>query len=256
MLGEEQRVLAVDVAGCVDGAALGWGFLDEAVGAEQAAGSEHSPGAAVGLEQQAGVVGSFAAVAGTEFGLPGCWTDGNDVDDAADGAGTIEIAGAAADQFDALDGELGLLLPVNPSADGVVEGHIVVGNKRAAGGGGTEAAQADALRCGVGDERTGAAEELEAGNLADLAVEGDGRRVAESALREQPRGGGAFKRAERSAVGGDGDGGGDCGCGRGGLAAKRRRRPAAPGPGRDAKDRFGWGTTASISLPVTGDKGS
>ncbi len=90
VLGQEQRVLAVHIAGCIDGAALRWGFLDEAVGTEQAAGSEHSPGAAVGLEQQAGVVGSFAAVGGTEFGLPGCWMDGDDVDDAADGAGTIE----------------------------------------------------------------------------------------------------------------------------------------------------------------------
>ncbi len=73
-----------------------------------------------------------------------------------------------------MNGELGLLLPMNPSADRVVEGYVVVGDKRAAGGGGAETAQADALRCGIGDERTGAAKKFEAGNLADLAVEGNG----------------------------------------------------------------------------------
>jgi hypothetical protein len=122
------------------------------------------------LEEQAGVVGSFAAVGGTEFGLPGCGAHGNDVDDAANGAGAVERAGAAADELDALNGEFGLLLPVDPAADGVVEGYVVVGDKRAAGGGGAEAAQADSLGGGVGDERTGTAEKLEAGNLSDLAV--------------------------------------------------------------------------------------
>ena len=107
-----------------------------------------------------------------------------------------------------MNGELGLLLPVNPAADGIVEGHVVVDDECAAGGGGAEAAQADSLGCGVGDERTGTAEELEAGNLADLAVESDGRRFAENALREEPRRRRAFKRAERRAVGSDGDGGG------------------------------------------------
>ena len=106
--------------------------------------------------------------------MVGGGADRNDVDDAADGARSIEVAGAAADEFDGLDGELGLLLPVNPSAERVVERHIVFGDERAAGGGGTQAAQADALRGGIGDQRTGAAEELDAGKLAQLIVEGDG----------------------------------------------------------------------------------
>ena len=63
----------MDIAGCIDGAALGGSFLDEAVGTEEAAGGEHSPGAVGGLEEQAIVVGSFAAVGGAEFGLVGMW---------------------------------------------------------------------------------------------------------------------------------------------------------------------------------------
>ena len=83
--------------------------------------------------------------------------DGDDVNDAADGAGTVKVAGAAADEFDGLDGELGLLLPVNPTAERVVERDIVFGDQSAAGRGGTEGAKADSLRGGIGDERTGAA---------------------------------------------------------------------------------------------------
>ena len=131
--------------------------------------------------------------------------DGNHVDDAADGAGAVEIAGAAAHQFDAVDGELGLLLPVNPSADGVVEGHIVFGDQRAAGGGGTEAAQADALRGGIGHQRTGAAEQLDAGKLAQLAIHGDRGRIGEGGLCQEARGYRTLKRTERRAIRGDRD---------------------------------------------------
>ena len=51
----------------------------------------------------------------------------------------------------------------------------------------------------------GAAEELDAGQLADLVVERDAGGGGERLLGENARGGGAFKIAERSAICGDGD---------------------------------------------------
>ena len=110
-------------------------FLDVAVGAERAAGGEQSPGSVFRFGERAGIVGAFAAVAGADFDEVGGRPDGDHVEHAADGAGTIEIAGAAADEFGALNSELGLLFPVNPSADGVVEGHVVLCDEGAAGGG-------------------------------------------------------------------------------------------------------------------------
>ena len=136
---------------------------------------------------------------------------GDHVDDAANGARPVEIAGSAAHHFDIANGELRLLVPVDPSAQRIVERLIVFRDQSAAGGGGTEAAQADALRGGVGDQRTRSAVELHARKLAHLAVEGDGRGGAERGLREQARGGRALQLAERRAIGGDRNFLGACG---------------------------------------------
>ena len=58
---------------------------------------------------------------------------------------------------------------------------------------------------GIGHQRTGAAEQLDAGKLAQLVVQGDGGRGAQRLLREQARGRRAFQSAQRGAIGGDGD---------------------------------------------------
>ena len=129
----------------------------------------------------------------------------DDIDDAADGAGAVKIAGASAGQFDVVDGERGLLLPVDPAAERVVEGHILLRDECAASGGGTEAAQADALRRGIGNERWRAAEEFDAGKLPELIVERDAGSGGQRLLREDARGGRAFEIAEWSAISGDGD---------------------------------------------------
>ena len=71
-----------------------------------------------------------------------------------------------------LDGQLRLFLPVNPSADGIVQRHIVFSDQGAAGRGGTQAAQADSLRRGIGHQRTRPAEHLHAGKLAQFVVQG------------------------------------------------------------------------------------
>ena len=68
VLGQEHRVLAMDVAGDIDGAALEGRLLDVAIGAEHARCGEHAPWAKFGLRERAGVVGAFSAVSGGELG--------------------------------------------------------------------------------------------------------------------------------------------------------------------------------------------
>ena len=203
--GEDECVLAVNVAGNVDRAALGWRFLNVAVGTDEAAGGEKTPWPMMSRCQQAVVVGAFAAHCGTELDPVGRRAYGNHVDHAADGARSVEVADAAANKLDVADGELGLLLPVNPSAERIVERHIVLGDEGAAGGGGTESAKADALRSGIGDERAGTAEKLDAGKLAQLVIEGEAGGGAQRLLSKQARSDRALQNAKRSAIRGDGD---------------------------------------------------
>ena len=104
-----------------------------------------------------------------------------------------------------MDGELGPFLPVDPATDGVVQRNVVLGHQGAAGGGGSQAAQANALRRGVGDERTGAAEKLDAGKLAHLIVEGDGGGGLEGFRGKLASDGRTLQVAERGAIGCHGD---------------------------------------------------
>ena len=94
---------------------------------------------------------------------------------------------------------------MNPAAERIVERDIVFGDQRAAGGGGTEGAKADSLRGRIGDERAGAAKQLDAGELAELIVECDAGGRAQRLGGEQAGGDWAFQSAERGAIGGDGD---------------------------------------------------
>ena len=106
-------------------------------------------------------------------------TRGDDVDDAAERAGAVEVGAAAGGEGDGVDGLGGDFVPVDPAAEGIVHGDVVLKDERAAGGGGAEAAQRDALAGGVLHARTGAAEEFEAGLLAELVVERDSGIVVE-----------------------------------------------------------------------------
>ena len=86
VLGHDNRVLTVDVAGNVDRAALEGRLLNVAIGAEHARCREHAPWPKFRLSERAGIVGAFPTVSGGEFGGVGCGANGNDIDDAADGA--------------------------------------------------------------------------------------------------------------------------------------------------------------------------
>ena len=57
----DESVLAVNVAGDVDGAALGGALLNVAVGTDEAAGGEEIPGAKMRSGEEAVIVSAFAA---------------------------------------------------------------------------------------------------------------------------------------------------------------------------------------------------
>ena len=92
-----------------------------------------------------------------------------------------------------------------PATDRIVEGNVIFCDQGAAGGCGAETSQTDALRGGVGDQRTGAAEQLHAGKLAQFAVERDGGCSGELVAGEFAGAGRTFKRTQRRPVGGDSD---------------------------------------------------
>jgi hypothetical protein len=94
---------------------------------------------------------------------------------------------------------------VNPSAEGIVKRHTIFDDQGAAGRGGPEAAQADALRGGVSHQRAGAPEKLHAWNLPQLAVESDGGSSAKRTLRKGAGGDRALQLPQRRAISGDGN---------------------------------------------------
>src|ERR1035438_4810705 len=128
----------MDVACDIDGPALPGSFLDVAVGSDNASGGQHAPWTTPGLETEGVVVGTFRTAAVLEFSKIGGGPRRYQIDDAADGARSIEIAGAATYQLNAFQRQLRLFLPANPTGEGIVEGHVVFGDQGAAGGGGTD----------------------------------------------------------------------------------------------------------------------
>src|SRR5580704_2133649 len=96
---------------------------------------------------------------------------GDDVDDATERARSVEIGAAAGCEGDRFDGFGRDFVPVNPSAEGIVHGDVVLEDEGAAGCGGAETAQGNALAGGILYARAGTAEEFEAGLLTELVVE-------------------------------------------------------------------------------------
>ena len=101
MLGQQNTVLAMNVACDIDGAALPGSLLDIAIGSDNASGCQHAPRPLLGLKTESFVVGALRTAAALEFSEIGSGPRRHQIDDAADGARSVEIAGAAAHQFDA-----------------------------------------------------------------------------------------------------------------------------------------------------------
>ena len=199
------RGLVVDVGGNVDGTCERWGGDDVAGGAEGVGGEELAPLAVAEVAAQADGGGVLGAAESVGFEMRGGGAGGNDVDDAAEGAGAVEIGAAPGGNGDGVERVGGDFVPVDPSAEGIVQGDVVLEDEGAAGGGGAEAAERDALTGGVLDAGAGAAEEFEAGLLAEFVVERDGGIVVEAARADGVDGVGGGGQVHGRARGGDRD---------------------------------------------------
>ena len=83
MLGQQQRILTVDIAGRVDGSALVRRNLGIAVGPEQPPGGKQAPRPPPGGGEKAIVVSALASITRTQLKIVGGRPDGDDVDYAA-----------------------------------------------------------------------------------------------------------------------------------------------------------------------------
>jgi len=179
----------------------------------------------------------------SEAGAGGRLRARSEGDDAAHDEVAENTRGTAARDFHDVEVFGGDAGPVDPAAEGIVEGDAVPENHCAAGAGGTQSAQGDALRAGIGDQAGGAAEETEPRQQAEAVVEVDAGRLGELCGGQSGEGSGGVG----GDVFGDGDGGferGDgCIAGSGGwVEAGRRlgrghREGARQGPCGDTRRR-------------------
>ena len=161
----------MDVGGDINDSRERGGGWDVAGGAEGIGGEELTPGRVAEVAAQADGGGRLAAAEGIEIEAGGGGTDRDDVDDAAERAGAVEVRAASGGEGDCVDGLGGNLVPVDPAAEGIVHGDVVLEDEGAAGRSRAEATQGDALAGGVLHARAGAAEEFETGLLAEFVVE-------------------------------------------------------------------------------------
>ena len=172
-----------------------------AVGAERLPRDARRPGATRPSRGERSVQGRGAPRArlGLER-LPGRGRPGDELHDAAEGAGAVQVRGPAAQHLDALEGEPRHPRPVHPPAEGIVEREAVGEDEGTAGSARPEAPQGHPLGGGVGGAAARATEEREADDLPQRVVHrGGGRRVerragaggrrspAVSATRASPR---------------------------------------------------------------------
>ena len=94
------------------------------------------------------------------------------LDDAAERRAAVQVGGPALQDLDPLDRGPGNAAPVDPAAEGVVQGHAVEEDERAAGPARPHAAKRRALRRGVGDPAARPPEQGEPGHLPQRVVEG------------------------------------------------------------------------------------
>ena len=84
-------------------------------------------------------------------------SDREDLDDAANGIGPIQITPTAAENLDTIDRRLWYLVPVHPSGERIVERHAIGEHDRPARARSTESAQRQALCTGIRNTRRAAA---------------------------------------------------------------------------------------------------
>src|SRR5207248_9921048 len=89
--------------------------------------------------------GVLAAAGGRQVEERGRGRGESDADDAAEGRGAVEIGATAGGESNAGEGLLRDLVPVDPAAEGVAGRDVLLEDEGAAGRGGPESAERDAL---------------------------------------------------------------------------------------------------------------
>src|ERR1700689_2843903 len=102
-----------------------------------------------------------------------------------------------------MDNWRGELLPVNPTTERIGNWNLVKYHQRAAGRGRSKTAQGNTFGGGVRHQRTGTAEKLKAGRLAQLVVERNPGRLTQLLGVKNAGAGRTVRRGERRAVSGD-----------------------------------------------------
>ena len=92
---------------------------------------------------------------------------------------------------------------MDPATKGIVDRNLVKQHQRTAGRGRSEAAQRNPFRGGIGYQRTGTAKKFEPGNLPQLVIERNPRRLAQLLGSKKSGAGGAITRSQGGPVGSD-----------------------------------------------------
>ena len=172
----------------INRAALIFGDRDVAIGREPFAAEGVRPASRPAAAEQRHSIGAETPRFGDRTAGQSVRTPGEDLDDAADRVGAVEVAAAAAQHLDAVDRRLRQLVPVDPAAERVVERHAVGEHQRPARTGAAQAAQRDALRRGIRHARRGAAEQREPRHQLERIVERHGRLRREIGCRDDRHG--------------------------------------------------------------------
>ncbi len=165
-------------AGRLNGALEGGPHDVPAAGQKVAAGDGEGPAAVIDIRAR-GIDLILAAVAAFigETQVERLRLGAEHGDGAAHGAVAEQAGGGAFGDLDAIQILRREERPVDPAAKGTVQGDAVPQDQRAAGAGGPETAQRDALRGGIGDQGRCAAEEREARKQAQAIVDIRARRL-------------------------------------------------------------------------------
>jgi hypothetical protein len=99
--------------------------------------------------------------------------------DAAHRTGAVKIPRGAAHDFHAIDGRERNAVPVDPTAERIIQRHAIGEHERAARARTGHAAQRHALRRGIGDARRRAAEQRKTRSGSQRVIECAGRHVAQ-----------------------------------------------------------------------------
>ena len=171
------------------------------VGGEAVGGQAHDPAVLPGLREGGPLEGALGAELGVHVEPALAPVLADEVHHAGQRAVPVAVRGPAAQHLDTVQRAFGGPVPVDPSAEGIVQRDPVVEHDRAAGPAAAQPAERHPLRGGVGDPAAAAAEEREARDLPQRVVERRRGVAGQVLAREHGDAGRALPRpgAERAA---------------------------------------------------------